>query len=425
MHVRADQSVCATSGQCAESVPEVFATRHDDGVVVVRTPAPDRRLWQDVRDAARRCPVAAILLTETEDRPVSTDGRPDAFTARTPHTVPEPGTGATESNHELRSLTLSGLRAAIGRLPASLRYTAEYQFGWTDEQRRPAQDSPGKLVRPTLALLCARAAGGRAEAALPAAVAVELVHNFSVLHDDVMDGDVTRRHRRTVWAAFGTGKAVLLGDALLALALQTVSALGRASATVLNDTLLDMVQGQAMDLDFEKDTTATLPESLTMAAGKTGALLRCACRLGALSAGADDDRAALFGEFGEHLGLAFQLTDDVLGIWGDLRTTGKPVHSDLRSRKKSLPVLAALASPGPAGERLALLYGRDTALPFSPGEYAELATLIEEAGGRSWTELRARRAHADALAALERARPEPTAEAGLLALADTLIHRDH
>ncbi|MEU2718374.1 polyprenyl synthetase family protein [Streptomyces sp. NPDC007205] len=338
---------------------------------------------------------------------------------------PVSGTIGPESIGELRSLTLSGLKAVVGRLPASLQHVAKYQFGWTDEKGRPTQGFPGKLVRPALALLCARAAGGRAEAAVPAAVAVELVHNFSVLHDDVMDGDVMRRHRRTVWAAFGTGNAVLLGDALLALAFQTVSNLGRASATVLSDALLDMVHGQAMDLALEKDTTPTLSKSLITAAGKTGALLRSACRLGALIVGADETRAALFGEFGEHLGLAFQLTDDVLGIWGDPQTTGKPVHSDLQSRKKSLPVLAALASGTPASERLALLYGRDTALPFGPDEYVELAALIEEAGGRSWTERRAHQAYADALAALEHARPEPRAAADLLALADALIHRNH
>ena len=326
---------------------------------------------------------------------------------------------------ELRSLTLSGLRGAIDRLPDPLRHLAAYQFGWRDEHGRPADGSPGKLVRPALTFLCARAAGGGTEAAMPAAVAVELVHNFSVLHDDVMDGDAMRRHRPTVWSAFGTARAVLLADALLALAFQTVAAVGQESATVLSDALLDMVQGQAKDLAMEKDGTGTLADGLATAAGKTGALLSCACRLGALSAGAGEEQAAWYGEFGAHLGLAFQLADDILGIWGDPTATGKPVHSDLRSRKKSLPVLAALTSGGAAAEPLALLYGRDPTPPFTTDDCARLARLIEKAGGRAWAEERGRQAYADAGAALERARPEPGAATDLLALADALTHRTH
>ena len=335
------------------------------------------------------------------------------------------GTIATENIGEPHYLTLSGLKTVVGRLHAPIQRLAEYQFGWKDEEGRLVQGSPGKLIRPTLTLMCARAAGGQAEAAVPAAVAVELVHNFSLLHDDVMDGDATRRHRRTVWSAFGTAEAVLLADAFLALAFQTVTVLDRASAMVLTEALVEMVEGQAMDLAFEKDNTAGLPDGLAMAAGKTGALLRCACLLGALSAGAEEARAAAFGEFGEHLGLSFQLTDDILGIWGDPKVTGKSVHSDLRSRKKSLPVLAALASGTPAAERLACLYGRDPELLFGSEEYAELAALIEDSGGRSWAERRSRQAYTDARAALERARPVPGAAAELLALADALISRKH
>ncbi|MFS0694429.1 polyprenyl synthetase family protein [Streptomyces nitrosporeus] len=334
-----------------------------------------------------------------------------------------PGAIGSGSVDELRSLTLAELKAVVGRLPESLRHIAEYHFGWKDERGRPVQGSPGKLVRPVLVLMCARAAGGQAEAAIPAAVAVELVHNFSLLHDDVMDGDATRRHRLTVWSAFGTGNAVLLGDALLALAFETVTALGRGSAGAFSDALLDMVQGQAKDLAFEVETSVTLSDGMTMAAGKTGALLRCACLLGALSAGADEARAVSFGEFGAHLGLAFQLTDDVLSIWGDPETTGKPVGNDLRTRKKTLPVLAALSSGTAAAERLALLYGRDPARPTGPDECGELAALIEQAGGRSWAEHSGQQAYAAAIAALERARPEAGAAVGLLALAEALVHR--
>jgi len=342
-------------------------------------------------------------------------------------TAHPPGDAGTITHDivEPRSLTLAALRSVIGRLPVSLRHLAEYQFGWRDETGQATDGSPGKLIRSTLTHLCARAAGGGPTVALPAAVAVELVHNFSVLHDDVMDCDAVRRHRPTVWSAFGTAQAVLLADALLALAFRTVAELDRASATTFGDALLDMVEGQSRDLALGGDRVETVAGGLATAAGKTGSLLRCACRLGALSAGADGPRASAFGEFGEHLGLAFQLTDDLLGIWGNPETTGKPVDSDLRSRKRTLPVLAALASGNAAADRLARLYSRDHAVQSSPDEWSELAGLIEDAGGRSWAELRSRQAFLDARAALDRAQPDPEAAADLLALADSLTHRTH
>lgn len=341
-----------------------------------------------------------------------------------PHPSGDAGT-ITRGTVEPRSLTLAALKDVISRLPVSLRHLAEYQFGWRDETGRATEGSPGKLVRSTLTLLCARAAGGGPRVALPAAVAVELVHNFSVLHDDVMDRDAVRRHRPTVWSAFGTAQAVLLADALLALAFRTVADLDRASATSLGDALLDMVEGQARDLAFEGESIDTVSGGLATAAGKTGSLLRCACRLGALSAGADGPRASAFGEFGEHLGLAFQLTDDLLGIWGDPQATGKPADSDLRSRKRTLPVLAALTSGNAAAERLAHLYAQGPDLLSPSGERSELAGLIEDAGGRTWAERRSRQAFLDAMAALERAQPDRDAAADLLALAESLTHRTH
>lgn len=333
--------------------------------------------------------------------------------------------GVRESIGEFRPLVMSGLRSAADQLPSSMRDIAGYHFGWTDENGMPIEGDPGKLIRPTLTLLCARAAGGQADQALPAAVAVELVHNFSLLHDDVMDGDATRRHRRTVWSAFGTADAILLGDALLVVAYKVLAGVGCKESVRLSGTLFEMLHGQMLDMGFENRTDITIGEGLVMAAGKTGALLGGACRLGALSAGADEARSAYFGEFGENLGLAFQLIDDLLGIWGDPAVTGKPVHSDLRARKKSLPLLAALTSGTSAAGRLASLYSRDRQEPLGPQECAELAGLVEEAGGRSWAERRAQQAYTDARAALALARPEPRGAAELLALAEALARREH
>ncbi|RJL32892.1 polyprenyl synthetase family protein [Bailinhaonella thermotolerans] len=321
---------------------------------------------------------------------------------------------------ETRRVVEPAHRAALGRLPEEVRHVAGYHAGWWDADGRP-QDNTGKAVRPALVLACARAiAGDLPAAAVPAAVAVELVHDFSLLHDDVMDGDPVRRHRPSAWAVFGVGRAVLAGDALVSLALDVLAG-SAAEVRVLTGALLRLCGGQSADLEFAERADVTLAECLAMEAGKTGALLGCACELGALAAGAERDRAAALSEFGEHLGLAYQLVDDLLGIWGDPRITGKPVYSDLTARKKSLPVVAALSSGTPAGEKLARVYaGSDR-----PRDPERVASLVEAAGARSWARRQADRHLAAALECLGRARPDPRAAADLRAIAHLIIRRDH
>ncbi|MGH3924256.1 MAG: polyprenyl synthetase family protein, partial [Pseudonocardiaceae bacterium] len=250
----------------------------------------------------------------------------------------------------------------------------------------------GKAMRPTLVLLSAQAVSdvaGVAAAAVPAAVAVELAHNFSLLHDDVMDGDVTRRHRPTAWSVFGMNAAILAGDALLTLALDTLAASGHPAAMdgirMLSAAVQDLVEGQSVDLALERRAEVQLAECERMADQKTGALMRCACAVGASFGGGSPEQIRCLRGFGEHLGLAFQHVDDLLGIWGDPAVTGKPVYSDLRSRKKSLPVVSALTSGTLAGLELATLYHRDQ--PLSDVDLVHAAELIDIAGGRAWSQV--------------------------------------
>jgi len=221
------------------------------------------------------------------------------------------------------------LRSAVARLDPDSRRLASYHFGWTDAQGRPASSSGGKAVRPALALLSAQAVGASAHVGLPGAVAVELVHNFSLLHDDLMDGDVERRHRTTVWALEGAAAAILCGDALLAAASQVLLDVGTLDAVealrLLTASTQQLIRGQYDDLAFERRCDVTVDECLAMAAGKTGALLSCAAAIGAVLAGADRASVAALAAYGGELGLAFQLVDDLLGIWGDSGVTGKPV----------------------------------------------------------------------------------------------------
>jgi geranylgeranyl diphosphate synthase type I len=285
-----------------------------------------------------------------------------------------------------RDTVLPALRSALLRLDPTSQVQASYHLGWSDTEGRPATGSGGKAVRPALALLSAEAAGAPAATGLPGAVAVELVHNFSLLHDDLMDGDLERRHRRTVWAVWGPSSAILTGDALLVLAnealLDSGSPHAGAAALLLSTATRDLIRGQVQDLAFERRNDVTLAECLDMAAGKTAALMSASAAIGAVLAGAGPQPVGALAAFGSHLGIAFQLVDDVLGIWGDPEITGKPIYSDLRSRKKTLPVTYALGHGGRAGRRLA-----DWLAATGPVDGAELrraADLVAAAGGQDW-----------------------------------------
>ncbi len=319
------------------------------------------------------------------------------------------------------------LRAAVDGLPTAMRLVSGYHFGWWDERGRATEADRGKAIRPALVMLGAAAVGDSTAAAVPAAVAVELVHNFSLLHDDVMDGDTTRRHRPTAWSVFGTSAAILAGDALLTLALDVLAATGGpvapAGLRMLSAAVQELVAGQSADTEFEKRDRVDVSECVRMAESKTGALLGCAVALGALFGGGQPRQVDLLRGFGTRLGLAFQFTDDLLGIWGDPAATGKPVHSDLCNRKKSLPVVAALASDSPAARELRALYSREVDL--SPADLARAAELVELAGGRAWCRARADELLAEARDHLTTAAATPKAAAELDALATLAVHRTH
>jgi len=329
-----------------------------------------------------------------------------------------------------RAVITPDLRAAVDTLPASARRVAGYHFGWWDEHGNPAAAGSGKALRPALVLLAAEAVADTADdtaAITRAAVAVELVHNFSLLHDDVMDRDRVRHHRATAWSVFGIREAILAGDALLTLALDVLVASGHPAAgqgvRMLAGAVQDLVAGQYADVEFEQRQNVGLAECETMSAHKTGSLLGCASGIGALFGGAQPERIDRLRAFGAHLGIAFQHADDLLGIWGNPAVTGKPNHSDLRSRKKTLPVVAALISGTPAGRELAALY--DARRPLSDTEVALAADLVDRAGGRAFSRRQAELHAAQAIRELAGAEPAERAAAELGALAYLVTHRDH
>jgi geranylgeranyl diphosphate synthase, type I len=296
---------------------------------------------------------------------------------------------------------------AVDRLSPDIREVAAYHLGLPGSEGRPpgAPGGSGKALRPALVLLSARAVDAAPERAVPAAVAVELVHNFSLLHDDIMDGDTERRHRPTAWTVYGVGSAILAGDALLALAhdllLECPPPQGVWASRCLSAAVQRLIAGQGSDLAFERRTDVTLAECLDMAGDKTAALMACACSIGVVYVGGPAGTAKSLAAFGAYAGLAFQLTDDLLGIWGSPEATGKPVMSDLRTRKKSLPVVAALTSGTAAGQDLAELLIKPG--PLSEDDLVRAAGLVEAAGGRRWAEAEADAALASAVSYLSEA----------------------
>ncbi|WP_246214182.1 polyprenyl synthetase family protein [Kitasatospora viridis] len=323
---------------------------------------------------------------------------------------------------EAREVVTPVLRGVVDGLPGPLRRVAGYHIGWWDAAGRPPAAGSGKAIRPALVLACARAAGGGVTpAVLDAAAAVELVHDFSLLHDDVMDRDLTRRHRPSAWSVFGVDRAVLTGDMLLAAAVRRLC--GTELAPVLADAVLELGAGQCADLAFEDAAEVSLAECLAMAEGKTGAVLGAACELGARAAGAGARAAGGYRAFGRHLGVAFQVVDDALSLWGDPLRTGKPAGNDLAARKKSLPVAVALLSGTAAGRELARLFAG--AEEFDAAATARAALLVERAGGRAWAAAELGRRVGAALAALEVAGPTVAGSAELRAIAALVTDRDN
>jgi geranylgeranyl diphosphate synthase type I len=308
------------------------------------------------------------------------------------------------------ALVRPALAEAVARLDPELREPAEHHMA-----------GGGKGVRAALAVIGAAASGGTERDGVLGAVAVELIHNYSLVHDDIIDNDEERRHRPTLWAAFGTGRAIVVGDALANLATQLLledptPARVRA-AQLLADSTSSMISGQADDMAFERRDAITAEECLKMEEGKTGALLGCASAIGGVLAGADDATIKALTSFGLRLGMAFQAVDDVLGIWGEPKKTGKPVGSDLIAHKKSLPVVIARATGGPELDRL-------LASELSEDDVVEASALIEATGARREVMAIADRALAEALESLESVPLVPGYAAELVAIARFVTERD-
>jgi geranylgeranyl diphosphate synthase type I len=295
-----------------------------------------------------------------------------------------------------------------------------YHLGWVDADFKPTQFDSGKRIRPVLTLLCCEASSGDWHTALPAAAAIELLHNFSLIHDDIEDSDPVRRGRATLWRVWGVAQAINAGDALYTIAHMALNGLADGGLPVdrvlaarqrFDRACLVLTQGQHFDLAFESRTIVAEAEYLHMVYGKTAALIEAACGLGALVNGSD--LVSHFEDFGRELGLAFQIQDDLLGIWGDPAVTGKPAGNDLRNHKKSLPVAYGLDR----SEDLRRLYAQ------SEVNVAAVMAELDRVGAREYSEQLAAQHHRQALSALDATGRKNTALEALRELAQQLSAR--
>ena len=240
-----------------------------------------------------------------------------------------------------------------------------YHLGWVSQDFSPTEQDAGKRLRPLLCLLSCEACGGDWHEAVPAAAAIELIHNFSLIHDDIEDNSPMRRHRPTVWSLWGQAQAINVGDGLFAisrLALQRLTQHGVSPVEILrafrivDRTCLLLTEGQYLDLAFEEEHSVTVELYMEMIGRKTAALMSCAAELGALLGSENEGLIERYKSFGYQLGLLFQIVDDILGIWGAGDSTGKGVGEDIVNKKKSLPVVYALERSEP----LRQLYRNET-----------------------------------------------------------------
>ncbi len=298
-----------------------------------------------------------------------------------------------------------------------------YHMGWTGEGAGP--EATGKRIRPLMVLLCTAACGADWQSALPAAAAVELVHNFSRVHDDIQDNSEKRRGRPTAWVKWGAPMAINVGDALFVISNQAIVDLKKSypadvvvrAAEILHNTCLELTRGQFLDMSYEERTDLGVDDYWPMVAGKTAALLSSCCHIGSLLGGADESRQEAYRSFGHYLGLAFQVQDDILGIWGDEAVTGKSAASDLVEGKNSLPVLAGLSAHG----KFAARWKQG---PIQPGEVEEVARLLTNEGGYSKAYDASQQMTDLALLNLQEADPQGEAGEALFELADKLLKRN-
>jgi geranylgeranyl diphosphate synthase, type I len=297
-----------------------------------------------------------------------------------------------------------------------------YHMGWiSGEQARRA----GKRIRPMLLLLVTLSCGDEWLHAIPAAAAIELVHNFSLVHDDIQDNSPIRHGIPTVWQKYGIPMAINVGDALFAIANQAILDLYEGNTAekaikagrILHNACLNLTCGQFLDISYEKRNDMSIEDYWPMIEGKTAALLSACTQIGAILGNADDFTVEQYRIFGRDLGLAFQVQDDLIGVWGEEALTGKSTASDLLERKNSLPILYGISQKGKFEQ---YWFTSES----SQGDVVQAAQMLKDEGAYDFTRREAVRLTSRASDALKNANPKGEAGDALVELVNKLLVRE-
>lgn len=340
------------------------------------------------------------------------------------------GHSLPQSSASYRDVVTVELKKVVDSCPPVLGGILRYHMGWQDEYGHPCRKESGKFIRSTLCLLSCQVVGGNTSQAIPAAAAIELVHNFSLIHDDIEDASYERHHRPTAWKLWGQSQAINAGDAMFTLAYLALVRLKETGiagerivrcAEVLSRACLELCEGQYLDIEYENRLDITVEDYLDMAARKTAALFAASTFLGAYLGGENSELVDLFSLFGRALGIAFQIHDDVVEIWGARETVGKSAD-DIRQKKKTLPVAYGLqSSKGAARERLRKLYSKES---IEGEDVKKVTKILDDLNARNYAENMARQYHRKAMAHLDATGLGSSSLAPLKETAGSLLTRD-
>jgi geranylgeranyl diphosphate synthase type I len=311
----------------------------------------------------------------------------------------------------------------------SLYDMMKYHLGWMDEEFSDCKAPRGKSLRSTMCLLSCEAICSDHKKALPAAAAVELLHNFTLIHDDIEDGDEKRRHRDTLWKLWGVPQAINTGDAMDIVAnLSLLELNGSITPQMMvdimrlfNETVIELCEGQYLDMDFQNRSRVSVDEYIAMISGKTAALIEASTAIGAMVASENPEIIGRFKAFGRKIGVAFQIRDDILGVWGNPASTGKSAKNDIRNKKKTLPVLYAMETARDRAE-LKRIYAKKA---LADRDISRVFDILTSAGALEYAQKEAQRYKDDAMAQFNGLELHKVPMEKLRAIGLFLVERDY
>ncbi|MFQ5975876.1 MAG: polyprenyl synthetase family protein [Candidatus Hydrothermarchaeales archaeon] len=316
--------------------------------------------------------------------------------------------------------------------PSKLYDMMQYHMGWLDENFKTTTQYGGKRFRPTLCLLVYNALSGVYDKALPAAAALELIHNFSLIHDDIEDRDETRRHKPTIWKLWGEVQGINTGDGMHVLANLAALRLRERDVSdsrvvdvlkILNETVMRLCEGQYLDMSFEETMDVTTDMYLDMVSRKTAALIRATTEIGALLATENEEMIKHFKNFGEMIGIGFQIRDDIIGVWEKSESTGKPKASDIRNKKKSLPVIHALEKSSKEQRKaMQAIYAKEK---LTDKDVEKVLDILHKAGSYEYSQNVAKKYENEALKELSNIKVNNKAMDRIKELAMFLVRRSY